>query len=452
VRVVDSADTGAAAETLHASPGGEPADTWVLTALARLWQAGAAIDWPTLYGSDGRYGSEARRVELPTYPFQRRRFWLDASPAEPIQPVDAAAGWRRSALPVEDLDARLRAAGPWLVLIGEECGQALAERLVLAGAEVFTARPGAGFREEDTGELTVSPADSADLRELLRTMLVVPRTIVHALSLASPAGSGIERFEVEQDRGVRSGVALARALAEYEAGFAEYGEQPPAIDVALLTSAAVSVTGAAPEHPEHAALAALASSVGQGGGTIACRHIDAARDADIDLVLAASICRNEGPRAVRGNETWLLRGPRTPSPRTRSSGDTSGSGVGAGSGDRSAPKAEGSGAPRPRPSLATAFVEPSPGAEETVARLWAQALGLERVGADDNFFELGGRSMTAVQLAQRVGAELGAQLPVTALIEQPTVRLLCAGLAPDTARMAQLPRTRTTQTSQGGTP
>jgi hypothetical protein len=91
-----------------------------------------------------------------------------------------------------------------------------------------------------------------------------------------------------------------------------------------------------------------------------------------------------------------------------------------------------------------------------VAQLWAQALGLERVGVDDNFFELGGRSMTAVQLAQRVGAELGAALPVTALIEQPTVRLLCAGLTPGTAAATQLARTtrttQTAQTSQGGNP
>ena len=449
VRIVDAPETAAGAETVLAVPGSEPADVWVLTTLARLWQAGAPIDWPALHGSD------ARRVELPTYPFQRRRFWLDAAPAEPDQ-RSAAARWQRGTPPVADLDARLRAAGPWLVLAEEECGEALAERLVLAGAEVFTVRPGEGFREEDSGELTVSPADPASLSELLRTMLVVPRTIVHALSLASPEGAGIERFEAELDRGVRGGVALARALAEYEAGFAEHGEELPAIDVVLLTSAAVSVTGADPEHPEHAALAALAPSINVGGATIVGRHIDAADDADIDLVLAASICRHEGPRAVRGQEAWLLRGTRPPSPDDTSAlAESTAPGSASVASSRSGPGV-GAGGPRPRPSLATAFVEPSPGPEETVAQLWAQALGLERVGVDDNFFELGGRSMTAVQLAQRVGAELGAALPVTALIEQPTVRLLCAGLTPGTAAATQLVRTtrttQTAQTSQGGNP
>ncbi|ADP81114.1 type I polyketide synthase [Pseudofrankia inefficax] len=46
------------------------------TALAQLHVAGHSPDWPAVFGPD------ARRVALPTYPFQRRRFWLDA-PAEP---------------------------------------------------------------------------------------------------------------------------------------------------------------------------------------------------------------------------------------------------------------------------------------------------------------------------------------------------------------------------------
>jgi hypothetical protein len=83
---------------------------------------------------------------------------------------------------------------------------------------------------------------------------------------------------------------------------------------------------------------------------------------------------------------------------------------------------------RPRPALATPFVEPGAGLERTVAGQWAAALGLAEIGADDNFFELGGRSATAVQIATRLGEACAVSLPLTAVVEHPTVRLLSAHL------------------------
>ncbi|HEX9733567.1 MAG TPA: amino acid adenylation domain-containing protein [Thermoanaerobaculia bacterium] len=50
----------------------EADDAFLLTTLGRLWLAGVEIDW------DGYYGEERRRrLPLPVYPFQRRRFWID---------------------------------------------------------------------------------------------------------------------------------------------------------------------------------------------------------------------------------------------------------------------------------------------------------------------------------------------------------------------------------------
>jgi NADPH:quinone reductase-like Zn-dependent oxidoreductase/acyl carrier protein len=46
----------------------------LLSALGELYLGGAAIDWPAVFGA-----GESRRVELPTYPFQRRRYWLPAA-------------------------------------------------------------------------------------------------------------------------------------------------------------------------------------------------------------------------------------------------------------------------------------------------------------------------------------------------------------------------------------
>ncbi|MFG1951744.1 amino acid adenylation domain-containing protein [Micromonospora sp. NPDC048830] len=85
--------------------------------------------------------------------------------------------------------------------------------------------------------------------------------------------------------------------------------------------------------------------------------------------------------------------------------------------------------PAPDPARrAGAYEAPRGAAEERLAAIFADVLGLDRVGRDDDFFALGGHSLLATGLVGRIAAELGGEVPVRAVFAQPTVARLAAVL------------------------
>ncbi len=79
----------------------------------------------------------------------------------------------------------------------------------------------------------------------------------------------------------------------------------------------------------------------------------------------------------------------------------------------------------PDPLLVTReFRAPTNPVEETVARVFAEVLGLERVGLDDDFFALGGNSLVAAQVMYRVRSELKSAVPLQWLFSDSTTEAL----------------------------
>jgi amino acid adenylation domain-containing protein len=114
-------------------------------AAGRLWLAGVQLDWDAVHA-----GRRPRRVPLPTYPFERQRYWLDDGAVTPSPetksgtesgPELAVELWRESRTP-----RPAPAGGPanWVLVGPPALTRALARRLGLSGARVTAAFPVGG--------------------------------------------------------------------------------------------------------------------------------------------------------------------------------------------------------------------------------------------------------------------------------------------------------------------
>ncbi len=99
----------------------------------------------------------------------------------------------------------------------------------------------------------------------------------------------------------------------------------------------------------------------------------------------------------------------------------------------------------PEPEFeAVEYMAPATAAEESVAAVFADLLGVERVSVTASFFDLGGNSLAAMRLVARVADVLGVQVSVRDVFDAPSVRELVAAVADRPAALppvtAQEPR------------
>jgi len=89
-----------------------------------------------------------------------------------------------------------------------------------------------------------------------------------------------------------------------------------------------------------------------------------------------------------------------------------------------------------RPELEGLFVAPRTTVEQTVAGIWTQVLGVEKVGIHDNFFDLGGHSLLATQVVSRLRRTFGVKIPLRTLFEAPSVAELALAIVQSQAAAA----------------
>jgi amino acid adenylation domain-containing protein len=72
------------------------------------------------------------------------------------------------------------------------------------------------------------------------------------------------------------------------------------------------------------------------------------------------------------------------------------------------------------------FEAPSDALEQALAHIWKEVLGVSQVGRHDSFFELGGHSFALVRVMGRIQQQFGRELPLTSLVQQPTLAHLAS--------------------------
>jgi len=82
------------------------------------------------------------------------------------------------------------------------------------------------------------------------------------------------------------------------------------------------------------------------------------------------------------------------------------------------------------------YVEPVTAAQRKIAAIWADTLGVDRIGLADNYFELGGDSILSIRIASRLRAEFGVEVSPRVLFAAPTVGALAAALPVEQATAA----------------
>ncbi|HEY2738308.1 MAG TPA: SDR family NAD(P)-dependent oxidoreductase, partial [Thermoanaerobaculia bacterium] len=212
VRQHPSCDDTTARETfasLRNAYSRQPDLEFLLTTLGKLWLTGQPVDWKAFWS-----GQTRRRVPLPTYPFERQRYWIDppvavgdpetetakpeatgrrvtldkqADPADWLyQPV-----WRQTAFP----EGSQISEGPWLLLGDHDAlSDAVAARLRQAGRTVVIAIAGSRGTEaatKDNGIWTIDPAEPAHYEKLIGALGGgAAINVIHLWNAAPPAPIG----------------------------------------------------------------------------------------------------------------------------------------------------------------------------------------------------------------------------------------------------------------------
>ncbi|MEO1369400.1 MAG: acyltransferase domain-containing protein, partial [Acidobacteriota bacterium] len=261
LRGMDSKDSSLTVTSMR-QPKDQTGDTeMLLRALGHLDAAGLTIDWETFYASETR-----GRVPLPTYPFERQRFWVQKYKSDSVsmefgKKADIAdwftiPSWRQSILPVALAEAEpvsnseespeddASTAAPLTVVFMDEFG--VAAGLADKNPEAVLVFAGDGFQKLDAQRYHIDPEDEEDYATLFSEFYddIRPLRVAYCWGLKTGPSAMEAHGDLEQakKRGFFGPLFLAKAIGRLGG--------KSRIDVALVTNNAHEVSGQDLSYPE----------------------------------------------------------------------------------------------------------------------------------------------------------------------------------------------------------
>ncbi|AFZ33411.1 polyketide synthase (plasmid) [Gloeocapsa sp. PCC 7428] len=257
----------------------------MLQSLGKLWQAGVEINWQGLYADEKR-----SRIPLPTYPFERQRYWVERDNKNTIvehqTDIDDwlyIPAWKRSApVPGEETGEC------WLLFIDSAgLGSQLAQHLQQIGHDVVIVKAEREFSDNEQ-VYAIAPDNATDYTRLLDSLQArkkTPTKIVHLWQL--------DQDQNDLQLGFYSLLFLVQAL-----------DTP--IDISVITNELHEVVGTENTEPVGTTILGLCKVIPQEFPQIRCRNIDIERDKTQIRDLIAELTTPAFDNvAYRNHHRWL---------------------------------------------------------------------------------------------------------------------------------------------------
>ncbi|MEG3898425.1 MULTISPECIES: type I polyketide synthase [unclassified Microcoleus] len=288
---------------------------FLLNTLGKLWLAGVRVDWSGFYASEKR-----DRIPLPTYPFDRQRYWIDP-PAESASNRQVTLerkrdiadwfyipSWKRSLLSTPKSNT-MQVQSSYLVFI-DECGLGveLLKRLERQNQEVITVKIGSEFTKLGKDIYTVNPQQPNDYKALVKALFErekIPKTIAHLWTVTKDSKLDWELIDKAQETGFYSLLFLAQALGEENLS--------DELQIVVVSNNLQEVTGDELLCPEKATLLGTVKAIAQEYPNINCRSIDVVLPSSGNwqeklleqLFTEIIVDSSDSIVAYRGNNRWL---------------------------------------------------------------------------------------------------------------------------------------------------